>query len=391
MKLKHSNIDLQNTTNEEIELEIKRLESLQIQASNIDLALKKLLVSSYGVLGNKSFVLFDPEISNTITAIGRDMIQFVSNAINKYFKDKWQNDLKIHKLMNLIVETKINEDVVFYIATDSCFINFQSIIESTNWNGSSVDFITQFYEIRLKEYLDKVFEIYSKKWNVENIQFMKMESISQTGLWLGKNKYILDTIWEQGDINYKSFSNLIIKGGELIQKDTPSFIREKLEETIKFILKQGENLDINKLSILVKKYKNEYKLKNIEELSFNMKINDYNNYVLEDQINIEVIEHCPIHIKASAIYNYLLNKDKRFKTKYNLIKTGSQIKYYYAKSNNKDNVFAFHFNRFPIEFAPEFDYDLMFLKCFINPINKILQIINITPLTDNLVVVDRWF
>jgi len=392
MRLKHSNINPESASKDEILLEIDRLKNKQIQYANMDLALKKFIVSCYGVIGNPNFFMYDPKIAETITLQGQDMIKFIANAINKYFKEKWYFDNKIHKALGIEVENEIQNDVVIYIATDSVFISFEEIIKTTNWKGKAIDFIIQFYELRLKKYLENVFNIYAQKFGVENLQFMKMESISNSGIWLGKNKYILDVIWEQGGINHETLTNIISKGTELIQKDMPSFIREKLWQTVKFILKEGKKLDSNKLSMLARSFKNEFKLQDIENISFNIKINNYENYIIEDQIKIEVTENCPVHIKASAIYNYKLSQNKALKSKYNLIKTGDIIKYYYTKSASKENnVFAFHVGNFPIEFAPSFDYDLMFIKTFINPINKILKIINIPSLSNNLIVVDRWF
>jgi len=390
--LKFSKINIESITKDELKKEIEKLEKIKNQYENKDKALKKLLVSSYGVIGNPRFLMYDPKIAETITSQGQHMIKFIAYAINLYFKEKWYNDTKIHNLMNINVTSNINENVVIYIVTDSCFVCFDNIIKTTNWDKNSIEFIKLFYELRFKKYLNKVFNVYANKFNTDNLQFMKMESISKSGLWLGKNKYILDVVWERGDITYKSLTNIIAKGGELVQKDTPPFIREKMKKAVKYIFENGKYLNINNFIILIKQIKQEYKLQDIQNISYCANLNNYETYVLDDRNNIEITNMCPTHIKAAAIYNYKLNQNLNFKLKYSLLKSGDRIKYYYVKSKFKENnLFAFNIGKFPIEFAPEFDYDLMFNKSFIDPLNKILKVINIPLINENLVTVDKWF
>lgn len=390
MSLKYSNIDFENCSVEEIQAEISKLENEQLRQSGIDTALKKLLVSSYGVIGSPHFFMYDPKIAETITSQGQDMIKFISNSINRYFLEKWHIDYTLHEQLNVEVVTNIKNNPVIYIATDSCFVSFEEVIKSTDLNYDKTDFVKQIYDLRLKGFLDKAFTVYSKKFNVSNYQFMKLETISQTGILLGKNKYILDVVWEQGDVKFKHLSNVIAKGGELVQKDTPAFVRNKIQDVVKFILDKGAELDLNEITILLKKIKNEYKLQNINDLSFNIKINDYDNYVLEDRISVDLVPNTPIHVRASAIYNYLLNKSKHI-SRYSFIRKNDTVKYYYTKEKSlTNNVFAFRTGQFPVEFAPEFNIDLMFTKTVLNPINKILKTLDLEQVNENLVVLDRW-
>ena len=94
---------------------------------------------------------------------------------------------------------------------------------------------------------------------------------------------------------------------------------------------------------------------------------------------------CPIQIKAAAIYNFKLNSSK-YKNKYNLIKSGNKIKYYYVKGQSKDwEVFGYIQGNYPIEIAPDFDYDTMFEHCILNPINRFMDVIGKVKIPSNLV------
>jgi predicted HAD superfamily hydrolase len=65
----------------------------------------------------------------------------------------------------------------------------------------------------------------------------------------------------------------------------------------------------------------------------------------------------------------LYNKAKRYKSKYNIIKKGDKVKFYYTAD---DSVFAFLPNEFPLEFAPKMDIDLQFEKMVLEPLNRII-------------------
>ena len=65
----------------------------------------------------------------------------------------------------------------------------------------------------------------------------------------------------------------------------------------------------------------------------------------------------------------LYNKAKKYKSKYNTIKKGDKVKFYYTADNS---VFAFLPNEFPIEFAPKMDIDEQFEKMVLGPLNRII-------------------
>jgi hypothetical protein len=92
-------------------------------------------------------------------------------------------------------------------------------------------------------------------------------------------------------------------------------------------------------------------------------------------------------VKASAFYNHLLHKNKNLQEKYEFIKSGNKIKYYYCKSKNGIKIFAYKRGSFPEEFAPEADYDTQFMKCILSPVNSILQPLGLPEVTKRLTVV----
>jgi len=132
----------------------------------------------------------------------------------------------------------------------------------------------------------------------------------------------------------------------------------------------------------LKEYKNEFVMQSPNDISLTKSIGDYEKYILEDRKELRLAEKCPINVRAAGIYNHKLRNSK-WKTKYNLLKTGDKLKYYYAK--DKDNVFGFLPGNFPYEIAPEVDYDLQFEKTIIEPFNRILDALNFNPVPGNLI------
>ena len=83
----------------------------------------------------------------------------------------------------------------------------------------------------------------------------------------------------------------------------------------------------------------------------------------------------PIHVRGSLLYNKLL-KDKSLNLKYENIQEGDKIKFLYLKEPNSlhENTIAF-VTKLPKEFeiTKYVDYDLIFQKAFIDPLENILK------------------
>jgi len=83
----------------------------------------------------------------------------------------------------------------------------------------------------------------------------------------------------------------------------------------------------------------------------------------------------PMHVKGALMYNYLLEKEK-VSHKYPHILEGEKIKFIQLRTPNKiqTNVISF-MNELPREFdlTSMIDYDIMFIKSFVEPMTFILD------------------
>jgi hypothetical protein len=120
-------------------------------------------------------------------------------------------------------------------------------------------------------------------------------------------------------------------------------------------------------------------------------VNEYSKHVLNDQDKFQINSMCPMHTRGCGVHNYLLNNNK-WRKKYKLIKNGDRVKYYYCSANiMSENVFAYLPGNFPIEFAPNIDYNTQFQKCIIDPFNRFLTAMKYEPLQSELIVKKALF
>jgi hypothetical protein len=136
---------------------------------------------------------------------------------------------------------------------------------------------------------------------------------------------------------------------------------------------------------MVKKFKAEFIMQEPDNICKGQAVGDYDKFIADDKNHFTFREHCPIHVKGAGIANFILNqpKNKKFRVKYNKIKTRDKVKFYYTTDPNYP-VFAFLPNNFPLEYAPPIDYNLQFEKLVLEPINRIMAILKHSLLTPDL-------
>jgi DNA polymerase elongation subunit (family B) len=371
-QLQLSTIDPYNCTLEELEKEISRLKDIKEEYHNLEQSIKIYINSIYGALASPWFECYNISIAEAVTLQGQDMIKFTNEVIDDYFLNKWHLDKDLHALLGLTYVNKIKEkSLIVYNDTDSTYVTFEPVIASCDTKMTPIEFILKLKDLRLNKYLDKKFEEYAKKFNTKNLQNLELEKISYSALMVAKKKYILDLAWKDPGVFIDPQQKIKFVGIELVQGSTSKFARKVLEEMIKTTLEKQKSLQYSDVVKKLKDYKKDFILQNPDDIGITKSIGDYEKYVLEDKKQLKLGEKCPINIRSAGIYNHILLNNK-LKTKYNLLKTGDKVKFYYTK-DGIDNVFGFIPGNFPYEFAPSVDYDLQFEKTIVSPFNRILE------------------
>lgn len=389
MRFKHTQIDARYCSLEELKGEINRLKGLSDAYNGIQYSIKIWINSIYGACASPFFVGYNINVAEAVTLQGQNMIHFVNGIIDHYFINIWHEDKELHTRMGIKANRILQKSLIVYNDTDSVYFSFDPVLKSSDWKGSSVDFILLIKDLRLNSYIKMRFEEYAKKFNTQDIQNLELEKISYSALMMAKKKYILDLAWKDPGISFKPQEKIAYTGVEIIQSSTPKFARKILKDLVKYVFNEGKNINYSEAVKKLRDYKKEFIFQKPDDISKSISIGDYEKYVREDKKEIILENKCPINVRSAAIYNHKVLSNKRWRGKYNLIKSGDKIKYYYSKDS--DEVFGYLPGNFPHEFAPEIHYDLQFEKIIVEPFNRFLETLGFNPIPGNLIFARSLF
>jgi len=383
MEFKLTKIDPYICSIEELEKEIETLELKKDEYNGIQNAIKVFMNSVYGACASPWFECYNVKVAEAITLQGQHISKYISEVIDNYFINKWHLDKKLHEDLHLTYVNKINEKTcTIYGDTDSRFFTFDPALKSCDYSGDPTEFILLIKKLRLDSYLKQHFEEYAKQYNTKNVQDLELEKIAYSAIMIAKKKYILDLAWNSSGVHFLPQEKIKHVGIEIVQGSTPKFAKKVLKELVKLVCNKKKDLQYAEVVKQLKAYKQEFLMQNPNDIAITKSIGDYEKYILEDRKELRLAEKCPINVRASGIYNYKLRNSK-WKSKYNLLKTGDKVKYYYAKS--EENVFGFLPGNFPVEFAPEVDYDLQFAKTIIDPFSRIIETLGFQKIPESLI------
>lgn len=382
-------IDPYNCSLEELKSEINRLKSIADEYNGLQHSIKIFINSIYGACASPFFIGYNIYIAEAVTLQGQDIIHYANSMIDDYFINVWHKDFKLHEALGLSkVQQITSKSLVIYNDTDSTYVTFDPVIKSCNYQGNPVEFILNIKKFRLNSYFKQKFEEYAKKFNTTDLQYLDLEKISYSALMMAKKKYVLDLAWKDPGVEYIPQQKISPTGVEIVQSSTPKFARKALKELIQFIFKNGKKLNYSDAVKKLKEYKQQFILQNPDDICKGMGIGEYEKYCLEDKKQITLADKCPINVRSAAVYNHKLQNSK-WRSKYNLIKTGDKIKFYYCKSD--DEVFGFLPGNYPHEFAPEINYDMQFEKVVVEPFNRFIEALGYSPVPGNLIYARSLF
>jgi hypothetical protein len=104
------------------------------RAKAMQLALKLVINGTYGAFAHPKFVLSNSHIANAITAMGRDVIQYMLDKIENYFYKEWHLDKDSHEKLG--IEYIAEKDGKYYLLDRDC--------NNINYSYNSLD------ELKLK-------------------------------------------------------------------------------------------------------------------------------------------------------------------------------------------------------------------------------------------------
>lgn len=237
----------------------------------------------------------------------------------------------------------------------------------------------QYFKIKLEEY--------AASFGVENKEDFELEKISESMINIAKKKYIQNIVHEDF-INYDRFTYIFPKGVELVRSSTPLFARDKIVDIVKYLFTNPDTFNIKDLLSLVKNLRKEFELADIDDIALQSSCSNYNAKIIDDKtLPLRYVSGAHFAVKAAAYNNYLLSQNREYQEKYEFIKSGTKIKYYVCKDKTINDMFAYIRGSYPMEFAPEIDYDEQFAKAILSPVNSIIEPLGMPQITQRLSVV----
>ena len=330
--------------------EISSLNSRQMSA-------KILMNSLYGAMGNVHFRYYDIRIAEGITMTGQLIIRTVAN--------------KLKSFVNKECGTK-DIEYSFYSDTDSTYITLGDLV-SRNLKGRTneviVEVLDKYCSKQIEPTINEACEDLADYLNIyqRRIKF-KREIIADRGIWIAKKRYAVNVYNSEG-VTYDP-PKLKILGMEIVRSSTPAPVRKALKEAVGIALTKDEAT----LRQFVADLESTWHSLDPEDIAFPRGINGLKEYSDPNSI---FRKGTPIHVRGALLYNHLITNNGLEK-KYQLIQEGDKIKFVYLR---EPNPLATHVITFAGDIPPEFnlreyiDYDKMFEKSFLEPLNSLLSCI----------------
>ena len=336
--------------------EVYRIERDIAHFENQQTAIKILLNSLYGALGNKYFRYFTMEIAEGITITGQTIIKWGEKHINSYLNNA----------------LKTNNDYVIAIDTDSIYANLSALVNAVvpdESKSKKVDFLSKVCRKIETDVFDTAFKELGENLNVFKLRIgMKREGIADRGIWTAKKRYILN-VWDNEGVRYAK-PKLKIMGIEAIKSSTPAPCRAAFEDLFNILI-SGTEEETQKF---IADFRNRFASLPAEEKAFPRGVSSVKNYLDNKTI---YKKGTPINSRAAILHNHMI-KECGLEKKYEIIKDGEKIKYIHLNPRNplREDVIGF-VEILPPEFGLHkfIDNDTQFEKAFLDPAKIILNAI----------------
>ena len=340
-----------------VKKDTKQYRELKNEIAYLDvkqLAVKILLNSLYGASGTPYFRYYNIDIARAITLNGQLIIRSVGEAIDRELNKKFKTNDYAYNI---------------YSDTDSTYIRLQPIVDkylSTQSTDKIVQSLDHMCEDIIRPIINDACNNLQEYLNSyrKNISF-KREAIADKGIFTGKKHYILNVHNSEG-VQYAK-PKMKILGMEMVKSSTPEVVREKLKESIPIILKGSES----ELRTFVQNFRSQFDSFSAHQIAFPRSANELVKY----KGSPIYTKGTPVQVKAALIYNHLVKKLK-LEQKYTLMEDGDKLKFAYVLKSNptREEVIGFN-DSLPKEFGLDayIDYDVMFEKTFLDPLNSIIE------------------
>jgi DNA polymerase elongation subunit (family B) len=339
----------------------------------LQLIIKILINSFYGVLANPHFIFYDVDNARAVTRAGRQIIRFVSKKVNLYFRNEWNSKYK-DLFPDAPDDLSFNKDITVILDTDSLHLNLDEIKTKCAPDMSLLEFCYIMEEKIFEPLYKTILGEFASSYNTENLMHFKREGIISKEMVLAKKKYITELL-QQEEIIYKE-PKMKFTGIEVVRSNIPLFCRNNIKDVIKLIFEERNK---EKTTKMLKEIKKQFNAQDIDKISSVSSTKEYQKYVMPTEYylknGISFQNHSPIHYNASIAYNYVV---KKHNLPYQEILEGSKMKYIYIDDKNSLGIKAIaYIGKYPEEFKTMFkiNYDLQYDNTFLNIVQRLYDVL----------------
>lgn len=373
-------VDYSKLSDEELKKLEKELEKQAVMLDSRQKSYKILSNSNYGAMGNNGFRYFNLSLASSITTSGQFVIRWIERKLNEFISQK----------------TGIKKDRVVLIDTDSVMLDLEDVVNlfcpKDATEEQKLEFLNQLGKKVLDPFIDKSYRELAEYSNAfQHKMHMKRENIVISMINVAAKSYVC-RVWDSEGVRYtlQNPHNKIM-GLQMVKSSTPIVVQEAMKNAIPILTEQTEK----DLQEYIQKVKKDFKNLTVEEIAFprgvtevdkfdKVKVEDRIKRVtdkverakLEDMLDTKSMiytKFAPAHVKASLIYNNLIDKFGLSQSRKKIV-GGDKIKFVYLKTPNPigEDFIGFQ-DTLPTEFGLHeyVDYDRMFDKTFVEPIKKI--------------------
>ena len=389
---KFPDADIYNMSLDELKLLKDEVAIVRNEYSLLELAMKTLGNAAYGASANHAFYFYNVKLAGDITGECRELTKTMNKNLIDWFhegiwerKDLWkQFDFELDESKH---DWYRQQEVWIYSDTDSSYVTYGAFFKAMTpeyqekyaSDDAKVKWILRYNQ----EFQDKL----NNKWCDElygprhgkNIHNFELETISRSGIYLKKKKYLKGLVFNKG--KFLKEPKISGTGIEIIKSTTPKLCREILTDLMRSLMfefddstQESRDSYIMFFNEKLSQYRKKFYSAPIEDISQSVGIGDYKKYVANDTTFLELEKQCPVSVHAIARYNYLAHKNGQDnKRQY----TG-KIKYYNIRLGGKDHIgyFGYPAGELP-DWAPQIDKLTQWQKNVVDPINRFLEVMKI--------------